>query len=584
MPFGRKTDDTRETTVRQYGLLGPNDWGEDVLGELWRENRLWNRLVEIEHDHREKYRALMAELPEIAPLEKELAEVSEKVSEAVAARKAKRKKARARLATEVEDEIIREGRARAKELRATLKERRRAARDEMKPALKALEAERREAVKHARQPAQSGLYWGNYNAVVGSYDTARVRAMKENAMLKFHHFDGSGRLTVQIQGGMSPEELFAGKHSQLAVAPVDPRAWTSSVRGERRRLARTELRFLAFTYRDENGKAHKRYLTCPMVMHRPIPEDGIIKAAVIARRRVGSKFRWSVSFTVSVPKADAPARHARAPRAAINFGWRQTPRGLRVALLVDESGAKREVLLPAVMARRLERVEVLRSARDQAVNELWPGLRTALSGVDRAAMPEAFGEAIERLLRAPKVGSRALAKLWIVWQREAREVEPEWFARLSRWRGEDKKRWDEAVNLSRKLSARRTDIYRNAALDLCRDYSEIIVGDTDFRALARRRDVGEDLPQSARHGRVLAAPGELRKWLALQSEKTGTQITVMKSRDMTLVCNACGHKQNVEEGRNRPSMLHWQCGHCSEQWDQDENHAKNLLAEHQETA
>ena len=45
---------------------------------------------------------------------------------------------------------------------------------------------------------------GHYNAVLASDETARVRAMKEGADLKFHSFDGQGRFTNQIQGGATP--------------------------------------------------------------------------------------------------------------------------------------------------------------------------------------------------------------------------------------------------------------------------------------------------------------------------------------------------------------------------------------------
>ncbi|MEI2421840.1 hypothetical protein V6O07_16300, partial [Arthrospira platensis SPKY2] len=84
-----------------------------------------------------------------------------------------------------------------------------AAREEKKVALKALETGRRAEVKAARQT--SGCYWCNYNAVIDSYSTARVRAMKEGGTLRFRRFDGTGRLVNQLQGGASAEELLTGQ-------------------------------------------------------------------------------------------------------------------------------------------------------------------------------------------------------------------------------------------------------------------------------------------------------------------------------------------------------------------------------------
>lgn len=44
--------DAGVVVVRRYGLLDLIDWDDDVTEELWRANRFWNTLVEIERANR----------------------------------------------------------------------------------------------------------------------------------------------------------------------------------------------------------------------------------------------------------------------------------------------------------------------------------------------------------------------------------------------------------------------------------------------------------------------------------------------------------------------------------------------------
>lgn len=574
MPFGKVTREDNDVVVRQYGLREPTDLDDDIIDEFRRSNRLWNALVEFEQSNREEYRVLMAQDPEVGKIETEIEAERMRLQQASDARKSARKKTRSRVNTEIKDDVIRDARAKIHEISARLKEARKSAREQMRPKLEVLDTERKAQVKNARQ--QSGLYWGNYNAVVASYETARQRAMKDGAELRFHSFDGSGRLTCQIQGGMSVEDLFSGTSSQVGVDPVAPAAWSSTHRGERRRLARTELRFLAFTYRDENDTAQKRYLHFPMVMHRAIPGEVRIKQVVVTRKRTGSYFRWQVVFTCTQTKVNRHVKHA-GPRAAINFGWRKTPRGLRVAMLVDEDGRRQEILLPDVMLQRLKWCESLQAKRKQATNELWAELAPLLRELPAERMSELLAEQMAELFKAPEIGPRTLVRLMSVWQREDGDLRPDLLALLSEWRKRDKRWWDHGSSLREKISKRRRDIFRNVALDMVRKYSEIAVGNTNFRLLARRKDVGEDLPQATRHQRVLAAPGELRSWLKLQATKTGTSITVVVEKNLALRCNACGCDHVFNTRRNRREDLMWTCGHCRVLFDQDENYALNLL-------
>jgi hypothetical protein len=53
---------------QQYRLLPPLDWGEDCEAEMYRMTALWNKLVEIDRAHTERYRAATADDPAVAEL------------------------------------------------------------------------------------------------------------------------------------------------------------------------------------------------------------------------------------------------------------------------------------------------------------------------------------------------------------------------------------------------------------------------------------------------------------------------------------------------------------------------------------
>ncbi|APT35069.1 hypothetical protein MCBMB27_05778 (plasmid) [Methylobacterium phyllosphaerae] len=232
-PFGGiKT----EVVIRKYGLLQPTNWAEDCESEMRLMDDLWNKLVYINDEYISKYISLMCQ-------EKNFSEAKSQYDNSVAASAAVSDIAssKRRLA------IIQKDVARR-----------------MADALRALETSRREEVKVARQ--ESGLWWGNYNALVRSFERARSAAIRGGQTMHRRSGGGDGRITNTLQGGAAVEALFDGSLSQIMVRPISARAWLSEIRGERRRLQRT---FLSATVFVRDGE--RRTVTWPMIMHRPIP-------------------------------------------------------------------------------------------------------------------------------------------------------------------------------------------------------------------------------------------------------------------------------------------------------------------------
>lgn len=559
--------------VRQYGLGNPVDWGDDCQEHLWLCNKLWNRFVEIEQENRKKYLEIFRQDDELRSAEDAIIALQTVRTERIAQRNAVRAKARSKSvdSAEIQDEIKDLSR-RITEIVKQASVRRRTVRPVYGEQIRALEMERRALVKKARQ--ESGLWWSNYNMVQARYEKARSKAMKDGAELHFHSFDGTGQFRCQIQGGMSVEGLFAGHHNIARADPVDPKAWSSHSRGERRRLSRTHLTITVYTGTGEDGKPFRRTLRFPMVMHRPIPEDAIIKELSVTRKRVGTQLSWSVTFTARAPGGQV-AENSSHSICAVDLGWRKIPEGLRVATTMDSTGEVQYVVLPNNLLHKFEHVNALKSQIDDELNVVQTILR------EKSALLVDLPEVLKGLLASalrPRLTTRRLAKLTLFWRDKHPDIEADVVSFLEEHRRHLKRLQNEMDNLRDKVVHHRQDFYRNAAIRIVQDKAMVLVEDFDLRGVAKKKHedgTDSDTPEAVRRMRQVAAVSELRKWIVLQAAKHGARVDLRKSAYTTRRCSACGQINEKAD----PYDLVWKCPKCGNVLDQDINACRNMTTD-----
>lgn len=577
----KRGSDDNEVVVRRYLLRPPLDWNIEDDAQLRQANALWNALVEIEHGHRERTRAILADDPAVTPLETAMTELRSRKGTLIAEKKQRNRRERRRIDSSDLDAEIARLNAGIKDTVVRLKAARAEARTHLKGALDAAQEERAAAAKTARQAANAeGLWWGNANAVVNSYESARTRAQKDGASLKFHRYTGAGRIVNQIQGGIPASRLFDRKHphSQVQVAPVDPIAWEAATpRRERERLAITLLSATVFA----RGRERRRNAQWPMWMDRPIPEDVTVKEVVVTRRKIASHERWAAVFTATRPRIERAAPDG--PAVAIDLGWRRVPEGIRVAtVLADGAAAPRHILCPERVLAGLDRVDELRRERDEARTAILDRL-VALPW--REAPPE-LAELGGRLRAKPASAPDRIALLAIRWRdpdfadarpwRARDNWRPEDFAAIEEWRRWDKRTWETEAHLRDKILAHRLDLYRKAAAEVADRAGALILEEFDIAEAARLEDINakptEQAPPMRRY-RTVAAPSELRRWLVIQAEKRGVPI-VYHHDESNQPHAACGTRH---EWHDR-TALRQHCPRCAVYYDVDENAARNLLA------
>ena len=437
--------------------------------------------------------------------------------------------------------------------------------------MKTLTQKRLVAVKEARR--NSGLWWGNYNAVCRSYEFARRRAWKQGGELRFRSFDGIGRFVNQIQGGMPLSNLFEGSHSQVKIKPLPANAYSHPSRGERRRLQRTELTICVYTGVDENGKRFRRTLTFPMTMHRPLPDEAVIKEVFVRRFRRGTRFHWSANITATHPR-QAQNEHKSCYACGIDLGWRKIEDGLRVATIVSSEDQVSHVVLPKVILQKLTYLDELKSRIDRAINELQVWFTKNLNLGD--ILPDVIAAGISKLLESKIPSPREFIKLALLWRDEYPCVATDALQRIERWRKQDKRLRNEMENLRAKVLARRADFYRNEAKRIAQQFSIIGMEELDLRRFALRSTNSNEKDHSIaeiRLNRERAALSELRKWIEIQAAKYNTEIIQVRG-DSTRQCHCCGHVNSPKDRRWKEIV--WQCESCGTKWDQDVNAGYNL--------
>ena len=552
---------TTTVVIRKYGLLEPIDWGLDCHEQLLLQNKLWNRLVRIERETQARYREILLVDPDYGRLVAEIEDLEAKLTQLWRSRSSNALETPGGAASEGTGVQIRTLIARRRRLR----QRDHAMRSELRPKFAAplLQAdnERKAAAKHARQ--ESGLWWGNYNAICSAYERARVRALHTGALLHFRAFDGTGRFRNQIVGGMSVDDLFAGRHAQVRAASLPDDAHTHPVRAERRRRSRTTLTATVYTLARE-----RRNLTWPMIMHRPIPPDARIKEIVVTRKREGTAFRWSAIFicTRTNGAIQAPAT-SRA--AGMTLACRTDPMGVRIATVLDTEGCVEHLRLPDAVVKRAAYIETVRARLDTR-------LRAMCMRLSEWIADESFPHALDALARLAAQSRLvdAMMHLASAW-REHPEFRPAWREEVESWRRVEKRERTEVVNLHRKMLGQRRQHYQCEAKRLAERYGAITLSFSHLATTAHRADASwDETPSGASAPRMhrLVALSELVEWLHTQCAKTGTQIEQL-SEAATPTCHSCGSHQHLAA-----DSLQHTCTACAASWDLDENAAANTLA------
>lgn len=490
---------------------------------------------------------------------------------------------------------------------------------ELRQELDRIEQRANERQKELR--ANCGLYWGSYLCVEDAAKTFRQGAPPD-----FKGFRGEGRLGVQVQGGITAEQLLAGEDERIKLELLPPRngnreakLWfrigstcREVLRGEQwvpidqgQQQKRKDGIALRYTLADGTtdtaapgqwrGEAGRPvWCVVPCVYSRDIPEGCLLKQVYLHRRKVGYRWEWSASFVLAGPaECFTPTDLAQTGVVAINLGWRIRDDGsVRVAYWVGDDGQEGELTISAAeIDRRWEFAESLQAIRSRLLTEAIERLATWCEQ-NEGLLPAEFRarlcdrEEQRRTLRQWRSPER-LARL-VVWWRDHRFTGDE---EIYRWmegypvpgskgngrqqivgfRRQEKHLADWQAGIRERAERWRQDVYRNFAALLSRRYRTLLLADVNWRETAAKPVVesNESENQTARYNVRLAAPGKLEAIL----RNRFADVQALDAANLTQTCAGCGHLDPFDA---RDELVR-QCRRCDWTEDQDRRHCRNLL-------
>lgn len=548
--------------IFSYGAKrGPFENVDECCRQLRAAHRYRNKLVEIEKNRRAKRDAILQEMfPQLSESEAKITELSRTIGEVERAIKDRRSGQHLRIpATKEEKQRLKSLRAELKAARLACREMKGELRqrDAAQERLKAADDKASKLAKEAR--ASCGVFWGTYLQV----EQAIQQAKKRPEGPQFRPFRGDGKLAVQIQNGMTVEELFGCEDTRARLEPL------TKTGGSRGKAVET---ILWLRIGSEGKRQLPVWAKFRVRLDRPLPLDCRIKWVFAVARKVATKTTWQIQFVVSQAEEFTREGRAQSGAAGGDVGWRMVADGLRVACFLGTDVRYQEIVIPASHMRQWAQVEDLRSIRDTHFNEAREILAVWRSA-HKDKLPEWFRERTQHLRQWRAPGK--LAALAIFWRANRIAGDDVVFAAVEAWRKKDKHLYEWEGNLRRKAAAWRKDFYRNIAAELAKQYRHLGMEAINLKeSFARLPKVEKDdkAARLSRRNRTIAALGELRLCLL---EAFGAECIVKVDPKYTSKrCHKCGQVGEYPD----PSAVEQTCPNCLAFWDRDYNAASNILA------
>jgi hypothetical protein len=489
----------------KYGLLPPTKEAELCAEQMFQAHRYRNELIALARPFLQERRAMIAAHPDMAAMEERIELL----------RKAKPK-----------------GSEKYPELEAAYKEKTKL-REQIvdTPEIKAHAGKYNEARKVVSGAySELGLYWGTRAVANASVEQAATGIN----LPKFKSWAGEGWLSVQIQGGISVTELTSGNDRRaildLTLQPV-PRPPSlrdlqpnsdGSAKAPRNpfRSGRPQPRLRLRVASKERDPIFAEW---PIVLHRPLPPDAVIKWVKVYRRREAAHVVWTAVFSLEVPPpVVVPAEF---PAIAVNLRWKKTNVDAQSTTLAadwhDGSSAGLLTVDPAVHSQ-FDKGEDLESIRQLNFNRS----RAAMLQCDPPiAWPEEHAEKLKTLAQWQ---SPSRLGQFVRWWRDHRVAgDAALFDLCDDWREQDKHLWEWRVHSRSKALLRRREAYRVFAAAAAKKYDTLVIEMLDLSELARvpESDAENGSHPVGRRQRFDTAPSELRGALVHAFRKRGRRIT-----------------------------------------------------------
>jgi len=436
---------------------------------------------------------------------------------------------------------------------------------EFSAGLRRIEDETNAAAKEIR--ANCGVHFGTYLAV-----EAAAKKFRSGPPPRFKPFRGDGSVGVQPPPNTKLRDILDATKGQVAIDGYRPDAPDAA-----KQRVNVRLRIGS----DDSKKPI--WTDVPVQLHRPLPEDAKVTWAYLVRRRVGTLYQHRMQFTLD-REAERWTKPNLADRGvvAIDVGWRLVKGGMRTAYWIGDDGREGEIILPDKLLRRMEIPNEIQSQRKLALAAILPVFVAWYKSL--ANPPEWLvkrthktGEDGLRRFNAHQWESQGrLAGVVLEWENNRLDGDADIFRRLDRWRHLDAKEWNKEAHGRQKAIGWRDEIYKVFAAKLRTEYRTLRVENINWSKMQETPEAEKDTKDRLLGNYRTAACGRLIEILT----KNMVETVRVDPKDTTRIHAGCGELS----GETNPEHLFHTCAGCGVTFDQDQNSAMNLLAQHRPLA
>jgi hypothetical protein len=578
--------------VYRFGLRPPTDAAELVRAQLrlaweYRRDLQLGPLVR-------KRQALRALQSQVASEETAYRQASIQLDELLLQMRKQRQATRSRSEDVGLREAVKEARKLRTEARRALAVARRAQKDQNAADL-VNEVWLRERRELRAQYSERGLRHGTYSMVEQSVEAANSSTPLWDGLEpqdpRVPRWDGTGRIGVQVQGGIPVKAFWASQGTMVKLRSEPDRFQERALDGRGGGKHRAVFAQLSLRV-GSNPDRTPVWAGWPVKVHRPMPEQGIIKYVVVSLRRCGPHEQWTTEITVD--EQGAQREHCGVGTVAVDLGWRDLGDTQRAAYWRDDQGDSGELILSAGLISALRYPETLRSIRDQNLNKMIPEFL--------AGLPEELPDWLRArtVKRDEELPSSAQARAWLTqWRSQKRWASlaqvKDWGETgcpdvLYLWWQQDRHLWEWESHQRQKALNRRQHEFRVWCCGLTRRYGTIVIeadrkGKKAFDLRPLVVQPNPEAPaenQRARSNRHMEAPGELRLDLVNAAKARGCELVWEPCRDTTRECpfDDCRQVETWDAAKSIEKQP--PCSKCGRVWDQDDGACRVLLRRYRE--
>lgn len=500
-----------------------------------------------------------------------------------------------------------------------------------------LNDEFKQKVNSAVQRENSGMYGNSETADwIKRFDfmvSRRQAFAGVRGWPKRHRFDGSGYWIFRFGrngSGKKWKELF--KPATTSRFTLLDKA-CGQIKGQNRGL-RHVVRGTVILSGEAKEKAHreKNKIGFSIILHRPIPEDAIIRNAQIVKQRSGKNFQYYVCFNCDL----APTRRKETisdVTIGIDTGWRiieemknqpknslrDYGRQIQVATIAFSDARKdyAEICFPERLARKARHLLEIQSDLDKSATRFGKQILPLVKGVtiaDDYPGKQHEIEAKKRFLEGLKlIGGNITLDIeraykfakWVqfasfegnerydIFDSKLKALCHDWLYSIDKGSKRTNKagkvayysRYREMHGLRKHITIARNELYRTIASDLVKGTGRVIpelraledgnnyrviVEKLSLHKMAEKKYAHNALSDRALAVRQLVAPGTFLSSIEMAANREKIDFLRVDPRDTSKTCSSCNYKNDIKSEKT------WQCSNCNVWHDLDRNAAINI--------